>query len=433
MKYFGTDGIRGRVGEHPLTPDFAVRLGWAFGATLHPGVTVVIGKDTRESSDMLEAGLMTGLMYAGCNVVTIGVCPTPAVAFTVIDEYDAGIMITASHNPYQDNGFKFFFGNGHKISKFTRGAIETLLEKKMVFSKKPGFHSVNGTAINHYGDALINSIGHGTPVLEDLKIVVDCANGAMSYIAPQVLRSLGADVKDIYTVPDGTNINDYCGATAPKDIQYVVKQQSADVGIAFDGDGDRLIMCDRFGNIVDGDSILYILATHMHKCPGVVGTVMTNAGVVQEFHNQGIPFHRADVGDHNVVEMLQKYSLPLGAETSGHVLMPDLLPTGDALLAALHVLDKVRFNREILTNSTNLKRYPNILINVSVKDKGIIKDRELIKVVSGTNAAFAGKGRILVRPSGTEPIIRVMVEHEDGLVAEQTAKLLSSLIESCEK
>ncbi len=442
-KYFGTDGIRGLVGEPPITPDFMVRLGYAAGevlvrrAQLSAGQrpAVLIGKDTRISGYMLEASLEAGFAAAGVDVMLSGPMPTPAVAYlTRALRLQAGVVISASHNPYPDNGIKFFSGDGNKLPDAVEAEIEAQIEQPMrcrasaQLGKARRIDDAAGRYIEFCKSTFPNRLD-----LRGLKIVVDCANGAAYHIAPHVLHELGADVVAIGVTPDGLNINDLVGATSPKALQAAVQQHKADLGIALDGDGDRLLMVDASGRAYDGDQLLYVIA-RMHaaqgKVPGVVGTLMSNLALERALEKAGIAFARAKVGDRYVLELLQEKGWQLGGENSGHIICLDKHTTGDALVSALQVLTALREADAALDELCgDLTLYPQKLVNVKVS-KGFKWDENpaVVKAKDEAEGDLGKAGRVLLRPSGTEPVLRVMVEGEDGAKVEALAAMLAERV-----
>jgi phosphoglucosamine mutase len=449
-KYFGTDGVRGRVGELPITPELIMKLGYAAGKVLvahkhNPQEierpTVIIGKDTRISGYMLESALEAGLCAAGVDVVLVGPMPTPAVAYlTRALRLSAGVMISASHNPFEDNGIKFFSGSGAKLPDNIELEIEAELEKPM--STKGSAQLGKVRRINDADGRYIEFCKSTFPTdldLRGLRLVVDCANGACYNVAPHVFHELGAEVISIANQPDGLNINHECGATKPKALQAAVKQHRADVGIALDGDGDRLVMADGDGALYDGDQLLYVVAKHRHESGhfkgGVAGTLMTNFGLELAFKRLNIPFDRAKVGDRYVLEMLLERGWQWGGENSGHIVCLDKHSTGDGIISALQVLTALR------TCDTTLKEYtteltllPQILINVRIANGFDYKaSAEIRQAVLDAEAELGDSGRVLLRPSGTEPLIRVMVEGKARAQVEMLAKRIANKVESAAK
>lgn len=423
-KYFGTDGVRGRVGDTPITPDFVLKLGWAAGKVLarNGSRQVIIGKDTRISGYMLESALEAGLAAAGLSAAFTGPMPTPAVAYlTRTFRAEAGIVISASHNPYYDNGIKFFSIDGTKLPDDVEEAIEAELEKEIccVDSADLGKASRIVDAAGRYIEFCKANFPNALS-LNGLKIVVDCANGATYHIAPNVLRELGAEVIAVGCEPNGVNINDKCGATDVAMLQARVVTEHADLGIALDGDGDRIIMVDHEGNKIDGDQILYIIAREGLRQGrlngGAVGTLMSNMGLELALKELGIPFERAKVGDRYVLEKMQEKGWRIGAENSGHVILLDQTTTGDGIVAGLQVLTAVVRNRMSLQDlCRGMKLFPQVLVNVryTAGSDDPLQNVEVQKVTAEVERELAGRGRVLLRKSGTEPLIRVMVEGED--------------------
>lgn len=439
-KYFGTDGIRGTVGQSPITPDFVLKLGWAAGKVLarHGSRKVLIGKDTRISGYMLESALEAGLAAAGLSAAFTGPMPTPAVAYlTRTFRAEAGIVISASHNPYDDNGIKFFSIDGTKLPDDVEEAIEAEMEKPLtcVSSAELGRASRITDAAGRYIE-FCKSCFPNELSLNGLKIVVDCANGATYHIAPNVLRELGAEVITIGCEPDGMNINEKCGATDTKALQARVLAEKADVGMALDGDGDRLMMVDHQGNVVDGDQILYIMAREALRNGklkgGAVGTLMSNMGLEIALKQLGIPFSRAKVGDRYVLEMMLEKGWRLGAENSGHVIALDMTTTGDGIVAGLQVLAAMVGNRMSLKDLTSgMTLFPQVLENVRFSGNGNPLDAEKVKAaVIAVEEKMQGRGRVLLRKSGTEPLIRVMVEGEDLEQVRQYAKAIAAEVQA---
>jgi phosphoglucosamine mutase len=436
-RYFGTDGIRGRVGEFPITPDFCLRLGWAVGRVLGGGCGghVLIGKDTRISGYMLESVLESGLVAAGAHVSLVGPMPTPAIAYlTRTLRADAGVVISASHNPYQDNGIKFFDRNGDKLPDELELEIEQLLDAPLacVDSDRLGKATRINDAAGRYIEFCKATVGRGLS-LRGLRVVLDCAHGATYHVAPRVFEELGADVVVMGNTPNGTNINADCGATAPAALARRVVEVGAHVGIAFDGDGDRVVMVDRDGTVVDGDELLYIIARARAAAGtlagGVVGTVMTNFGLERALEADGVPFARASVGDRYVLLELHKRGWQLGGESSGHILCLDLSTTGDAIIAALQVLTPMVGTgsglRDLLSGMNKL---PQLMLNVRVADpRGRARATDMQEAAAAAETALAGRGRVLIRPSGTEPVLRVMVEGESADEVRQLAEALADV------
>ena len=445
-QYFGTDGIRGRVGESVITPEFVMKLGYAAGRVLasHEHLpagkrpTVLIGKDTRISGYMLEASLEAGLSAAGVDVLLTGPMPTPAVAYlTRALRAQAGIVISASHNPYYDNGIKFFSAQGTKLPDDIEHAIEAELAKPMqvMESAQLGKAKRVDDAAGRYVEFCKSTFPNHLD-LRGLKIVLDCAHGATYHVAPPVFHELGADVIAIGNQPDGLNINEGVGSTHPQALQKAVLEHQADLGIAFDGDGDRVMMVDGAGNLLDGDQLLYIIAMGLYAKGklkgGVAGTLMTNLALEHALQKHQIPFGRAKVGDRYVLELLQDKNWKLGGENSGHILTLDKHTSGDAIIAALQVLQSVRESGKTLQQlGADLTLYPQVLINVTTKQKLDLNQDAVQTAVKQAESTLNGEGRVLLRASGTEPKIRVMVEGlNQGLVqsqAEQLAEVIRQL------
>ena len=439
-KYFGTDGVRGKVGTYPITPDFALKLGWAAGKVLasQGSRTVLIGKDTRISGYMLESALEAGLAAAGLTAAFTGPMPTPAVAYlTRTFRLEAGIVISASHNPYYDNGIKFFSSQGTKLPDDIEEAIETMLDQPMdcVESADLGKASRISDAAGRYIE-FCKSTFPAHLGLDGYKIVVDCANGATYHIAPNVLRELGAEVIEIGTDPNGININEKCGATDVKALQEKVLETKADVGLAYDGDGDRIMMVDHLGNKVDGDQILFSIAREALRSGqlkgGVVGTLMSNMSLEIALKMLGVPFVRANVGDRYVLEKMVEHNWTLGGENSGHIIIADKNTTGDGIIASLAVLSAMVQHRLSLNElASAVKLFPQVLINVRFAGGDNPLESEAVKAVAAdVEKRLEGKGRILLRKSGTEPLIRVMVECEDGVLAKQCAEEIAEAVKA---
>lgn len=444
MSYFGTDGIRGQFGVFPITPDFLLRLGFGAGQvlvrqSLNKRPSVLIGKDTRLSGYVIEAALQAGFNAAGVDVHMLGPLPTPAIAHLVKSFHaDMGVVISASHNPYQDNGVKFFNHEGKKISDEMQNAINDQLTA-LVDDTNASFARLEGIKADTIGKNHRIADANGRYIeyckgsfpyhlnLSNLKIVIDCANGAGYSVAPRVLQELGAQVIAIHNTPNGININDNCGSTHPNVIQAAVREHGADVGIALDGDGDRIIMTDDQGNIIDGDGILYILAKHL-KPVGVVGTLMSNVALELALVNQGIEFYRAKVGDRYVMQELQERGWSIGGEPSGHILYLDKSRTGDAIVAGLQVLSCMaetgKSLRELVLDYTP---FPQTLINVRLTQMSNPYDNdELNTIFKKAEEQLSDQGRLLIRQSGTEPVIRVMVEHQNQAVCQEVAQKLAA-------
>ncbi len=437
-KYFGTDGVRGKVGSYPITPDFALKLGWAAGKVLasQGSKMVLIGKDTRISGYMLESALEAGLAAAGLSAAFTGPMPTPAIAYlTRTFRAEAGIVISASHNPYYDNGIKFFSAKGTKLPDEIEEAIEAMLEQPMdcVESAELG----KASRINDAAGRYIEFCKGTFPAhlgLEGYKIVVDCANGATYHIAPNVLRELGAEVIEIGTDPNGLNINEKCGATDVTALQAKVVETKADVGLAYDGDGDRIMMVDHLGNKVDGDQILFIIAREALRSGqlkgGVVGTLMSNMSLEIALKMLGVPFLRANVGDRYVLEKMVENDWTLGGENSGHIIIADKNTTGDGIVASLAVLAAMAQHKLSLNElASAVKLFPQVLINVRfVGGENPLESDAVKSVAAEVEKRLEGKGRILLRKSGTEPLIRVMVECQDAELAQQCAEEIAEAV-----
>ncbi|MDF9937188.1 phosphoglucosamine mutase [Haemophilus influenzae] len=437
-KYFGTDGVRGKVGTYPITPDFALKLGWAAGKVLasQGSKMVLIGKDTRISGYMLESALEAGLAAAGLSAAFTGPMPTPAIAYlTRTFRAEAGIVISASHNPYYDNGIKFFSAKGTKLPDEIEEAIEAMLEQPMdcVESAELG----KASRINDAAGRYIEFCKGTFPAhlgLDGYKIVVDCANGATYHIAPNVLRELGAEVIEIGTDPNGLNINEKCGATDVTALQAKVVETKADVGLAYDGDGDRIMMVDHLGNKVDGDQILFIIAREALRSGqlkgGVVGTLMSNMSLEIALKMLGVPFLRANVGDRYVLEKMVENDWTLGGENSGHIIIADKNTTGDGIVASLAVLAAMAQHKLSLNElASAVKLFPQVLINVRFAGGENPLESDAVKSVAAeVEKRLEGKGRILLRKSGTEPLIRVMVECQDAELAQQCAEEIAEAV-----
>lgn len=437
-KYFGTDGVRGKVGTYPITPDFALKLGWAAGKVLasQGSKMVLIGKDTRISGYMLESALEAGLAAAGLSAAFTGPMPTPAIAYlTRTFRAEAGIVISASHNPYYDNGIKFFSAKGTKLPDEIEEAIEAMLEQPMdcVESAELG----KASRINDAAGRYIEFCKGTFPAhlgLEGYKIVVDCANGAIYHIAPNVLRELGAEVIEIGTDPNGLNINEKCGATDVTALQAKVVETKADVGLAYDGDGDRIMMVDHLGNKVDGDQILFIIAREALRSGqlkgGVVGTLMSNMSLEIALKMLGVPFLRANVGDRYVLEKMVENDWTLGGENSGHIIIADKNTTGDGIVASLAVLAAMAQHKLSLNElASAVKLFPQVLINVRFAGGENPLESDAVKSVAAeVEKRLESKGRILLRKSGTEPLIRVMVECQDAALAQQCAEEIAEAV-----
>ena len=441
-KYFGTDGIRGEVGVPPIVPDFMLRLGYAAGKVLirhaksNERQRVLIGKDTRVSGYLLEAALESGFSAAGVDVTLCGPMPTPGVAYlTKALRLSAGVVISASHNLYQDNGIKFFTAKGDKFSDAFELEIEQELENAMgcVSSDKLGKAFRLDDAAGRYIE-FCKSTFPADLNLKGLKIVLDCANGAAYHTAPPVFHELGAEVIAIGVSPNGRNINDHCGATAPQALIAKVQEVSADIGIALDGDADRLQMVDSSGRLFNGDELLYVLAKDRidrgQKIGGVVGTLMTNLAIENAIKSLGLGFERAEVGDRYVLELLQNKQWIIGGEGSGHLLCLDQHSTGDGTIAALQVLAAMQEKQKSLNDLLNgVQIFPQVLINVKTKpDYNWQNDLNLNTAITKAEQSLVGKGRVLIRASGTEPVLRVMVEANEANLAQQTAEAIAGQV-----
>ena len=437
-KFFGTDGIRGAVGTYPITPDFMLKLGWAVGRVLgaEKGSKILVGKDTRISGYMIESALEAGLSAAGVDILLLGPMPTPAIAhLTRTLNAQAGIVISASHNPFEDNGIKFFSAEGTKLDDAVELAIEAELEKELaccessVLGKASRIVDAPGRYIEFCKNTFPADLN-----LNGLKVVVDCANGATYHIAPKVFTELGAELISIGDAPDGMNINAGFGSTQPEELQKEVLKNKADLGVAFDGDGDRLIMVDHTGELIDGDQLLYVMAMAKYAKGalkgGVVGTLMTNLGLEHAFKEHEIPFSRAGVGDRYVMEQLLDKNWRLGGESSGHLICLDQTTTGDGIVAALQVLAAVVGQGKSLQElASGMKKYPMLLINVRVKEKpDLDNSSEIQTALREAEAELADTGRVLLRPSGTEPLIRVMVEGQEQKLVETVAQKLAEVV-----
>ena len=439
-QYFGTDGIRGQVGEHPITPEFMLRLGWAAGqAFKREGQrnSVMIGKDTRLSGYMFESALEAGLAAAGVDVKLLGPMPTPAIAYlTRTFRASAGIVISASHNPHHDNGIKFFSADGTKLDDRLEAEIERWLELPLTVcpSAELGKASRVEDAPGRYVEFCKSTVPNEF-TLENMKIVLDCAHGATYHVAPKVFRELGAKVSVIGAEPDGLNINLNVGSTHLDALRQAVLDEKADLGIAFDGDGDRVLMVDRDGSEVDGDELLYVIASQRHAQGrlngGVVGTLMTNLGVELALRELGIEFERANVGDRYVMERLLEKNWVLGGEGSGHMVIRDCTSTGDGIVSALQVLLAIWTSGKTLAEiRQGMSKLPQIMINVRVAKRFNPLERDdIVAAVRRAEAELGSDGRVLLRASGTEPLIRVMTEGQDAAVIERIAQQLAKVVE----
>jgi phosphoglucosamine mutase len=438
-RFFGTDGIRGRVGQYPITADFVLRLGWAAGKVLgqcsEGRRLILVGKDTRISGYLFESALQAGIIAAGVDVSLLGPMPTPAIAYlTRTFRAAAGIVISASHNPFDDNGIKFFGADGCKLPDEIEIEIERHLGEPVttVTSERLGRASRIGDAAGRYIEFCKGTLPSSIS-LNGLKLVVDCAHGATYHVAPDIFRELGAAVHPLSVEPDGCNINRGCGSTAPAALQQAVLARDADLGIAFDGDGDRVVFVDRTGAIVDGDQLLYVIAAHRQRhggCSGVAGTLMSNYGLELALARIGVPFLRTAVGDRHVIEALREREWTLGGESSGHIVCRDLTTTGDGLVAALQVLRAIIERDQPLDKlCVDMAKLPQTMINVAVGGDAVFHPGpDVLAAVSAAECKLAGRGRVLLRPSGTEPVIRVMVEGEDFALVQCLAEEVAAAV-----
>ena len=438
-RYFGTDGIRGKVGQTPITPDFMLKLGWAAGKVFTQGGNrskILIGKDTRISGYMFEAALEAGLTAAGVDINLTGPMPTPAIAYlTRTLRAQAGIVISASHNSFEDNGIKFFSDNGTKLPDEVELAIEAELSKALttVAPKFLGKASRIDDARGRYIEFCKSTVGSRL-TLSGLKVVVDCANGATYDIAPAVLCELGADVVSIGTDPNGLNINDKIGSTSPAALKEKVLEVGADLGVALDGDGDRSIMVDHEGNVVDGDEMLFVIACERRRrnieFGGVVGTKMSNLGMELALAKLEVPFARTAVGDRFVLREMQQRGWQLGGESSGHIICRDITTTGDGIVSALQALTAVALtDKPLMELRSAMQKFPQTMINVRLgQNPNVSASQSVRDAVSGVEAKLQGRGRVLLRPSGTEPVLRVMVEGEDADLVAQLARELAGVV-----
>lgn len=443
-RYFGTDGIRGTVGEYPITADFMLKLGWAMGCVLardNRSAKVLIGKDTRISGYMFESALEAGLSAAGVDVSLLGPMPTPGIAYlTRTFRADAGIVISASHNPFADNGIKFFSAAGTKLDDAIEARIEEQLDKPLttvandVLGKAVRINDAPGRYIEFCKSTVTDRVS-----LHGLKIVLDCAHGATYHIAPNVFRELGAEVSLIGSSPDGLNINQQVGSTHPASLRAAVIAAGADLGIAFDGDGDRVLLVDADGREVDGDDILYLIARDRHARGelggGVVGTLMTNFGLAAALEEMDIPFERARVGDRYVMERLEANGWQLGGESSGHIVCGHVQTTGDGIVSALQVVSiMVREGVPLARLLAGFEKAPQALINVRLRPdsdrQALIDSAELKRSVAAVEAELGNQGRVLLRPSGTEPLVRVMVEGRPHLDVTGLARRIADDVET---
>jgi len=443
-RYFGTDGIRGAVGESPITPDFMLKLGWASGrvfarnASSSGHCTVIIGKDTRVSGYMFESALEAGLVAAGVDVKLLGPMPTPAVALmTLSHNAEAGIVISASHNPYYDNGIKFFSASGTKLPDEVEHAIEDELDKTLITVSSADIGKVLRVtdAAGRYIEYCKSTVPRKFS-LRGLKIAVDCAHGATYHIAPAVLGELGADVIPMGVQPDGFNINEGVGSTNMAQLARLVTEQKADVGIAYDGDGDRVLFVDQNGEIVDGDELLYIIARDRlargKSDAGVVGTQMSNLGLERALKDEGLQFVRAQVGDRYVKELMETHGWGLGGESSGHIICSYVTTTGDGIVASLQVLAALRGSGlDLATLRSGMTKYPQTMINVRVSGKVVLADHpELEPAVQAVEQQLGERGRVLLRPSGTEPLVRVMIEGDDAAEVDLLCNSLADTVKT---
>lgn len=437
-RYFGTDGIRGKVGTAPITPDFMLKLGWAAGKVFarEGRSKIIIGKDTRISGYMFESALEAGLSAAGVDVLLLGPMPTPAIAYlTRTFRCNAGIVISASHNPYYDNGIKFFSEQGTKLPDEIEHAIEAQMDMAMttVEAAELGKARRIDDAAGRYIEFCKGTVS-GDLSLKGMKVVVDCANGATYHIAPKVFRELGATVVEVGASPDGININEECGATSTALLERTVIEQRADLGVALDGDGDRLIMVDHAGESVDGDELLFIIAMALHRKAqlkgGVVGTLMSNFGLEQGLKQAGIPFVRAQVGDRYVLEQLVANDWLLGGESSGHLVCRQLTSTGDGIVAALQVFKAMADDKKSLNElKSEMRKMPQTMINVRLSEKVDVMALPAVQsAVADIESRLGERGRVLLRPSGTEPVIRVMVEGDDEVWVEGLCEELAEAV-----
>jgi phosphoglucosamine mutase len=440
--FFGTDGIRGEVGKSPITADILLKVGWAVGSVLkeqNENASVIIGKDTRVSGYLFESALEAGFLSAGVNVGMLGPMPSPAIAYlTQAFSATAGVVISASHNPYQDNGVKFFSSKGVKLSDETQKAIEKKISMPMssVGSASIGKARRYEQALGRYIEFCKSTFDKSCD-LSNLKIIIDCANGATYHIAEDVFSELGASVSMINNTPDGYNINRDCGATDTKHLQKEVLENNADLGIAFDGDGDRLIMVDHKGQKVDGDELVFIIANAWKesgdlKSNKVVGTKMTNLGIQLAFAEIGVSFIEADVGDRHVMDQLIEHKAVLGGEGSGHIICLNKSTSGDGIIAALQVLEVMsKTGKTLLELKSKMTKYPQVLINVKTDTKvNLQEESKLSQAINSVESKLSKTGRVLVRESGTEPLVRVMVESSNYGLAKESAEELAKIIKS---
>jgi len=444
IPFFGTDGIRGAVGVEPITPKTIVHLGWALGTVVkrHYGKgSVLVGKDTRVSGYLLESAMEAGLSSAGMDVTMLGPLPTPAIAYlTQTARANAGVVISASHNHYSDNGIKFFSPNGSKISDEIQTEIEALMSESMVVveSQELGKAYRMDDAVGRYVEFCKGTIPRRMD-FKGLKVAIDCANGAAYQSAPAAFHELGADIHVINNKPNGFNINNNCGSTHIQGLQKLVVDENCDVGIAFDGDADRVLMVDRHGDVVDGDQLLFVIADSLRKQKrlkgGVVGTLMSNFGMEKALQERDIPFVRAKVGDRYVMQELKARNWVIGGESSGHIICLDKTTTGDGLVSALQVLTQMKFmDRSLHELASEMQMYPQTMINVRLPQgtnaAGICELVEVTEAVREAESTLADTGRVLLRPSGTEPVIRVMVEGKDQVLVQSVCQDISEVVDN---
>jgi phosphoglucosamine mutase len=441
---FGTDGIRGRVGDFPITVDFVLKLGWAagkvFGRSRSPGggrTHILIGKDTRVSGYMFESALQAGIIAAGVDVSLLGPMPTPAIAYlTRTFRAQAGIVISASHNPFHDNGIKFFGADGYKLPDKVEGEIEHYLNVDISTNESVELgraHRVSDAA-GRYIEFCKGTVPYGFS-LAGLRLVVDCAHGATYHVAPEVLRELGATVIELGVQPDGMNINDQCGSTSLDLLSSTVIAKQADIGIALDGDGDRVLFVDNLGNTVDGDELLYVIAKFRQSsdqpCSGIAGTLMSNFGLERALGKIGVPFVRTNVGDRFVMEAMKERNWDLGGENSGHIICGDKTTTGDGLVAALQVLRAMLdTDKTLFELKGGMQKLPQKLINVPIADVVDLQHKAIAAALTLAEQKLSDSGRVLLRPSGTEPIVRVMVEGDDFALVDELAKDIADVVAS---
>jgi phosphoglucosamine mutase len=436
-KFFGTDGIRGPVGSPHMSADFVLRLGWAAGRVLAPqgGGTVLIGKDTRISGYMFESALEAGLSAAGVNVQLLGPMPTPAIAYLTREiKAQAGIVISASHNPSEDNGIKFFSAEGYKLADEIERQIEEAIARPFVTVDSGSLGSARRMtdAADRYMAFCRSSVSPGFE-LDGVKLILDCAHGATYRIAPAIFDALGAQVTSLGVRPNGLNINKDCGSTHPQNLQHKVVELGAQLGIAFDGDGDRVMMVDHKGDLVDGDELLFIIAMarkSRHALQGpVVGTQMSNLGLEQALTTNQIDFCRAQVGDRHVLAMLEQHHGVLGGENSGHIICLDRTTTGDGIISALQVLEALSLaGRTLADMKTGMHKYPQVLVNVRTRERVDLEIPAIRSAVENVEQQLAGRGRVLLRHSGTEPVVRVMVEAEDPVLTKALAEFIAQAV-----